>query len=142
MVEHSTLDLSSGSYPPTVEPAFTEIRQGLSRTFTMSCRVLRAHPSRVLRFEWRLGSRLLTAGQFDSQDETEYSVRSLSREGYGEYSCDIINEAGAGRCSFLVTPPGALGCHAPVAVWRPLCNVCMLSSVGHPLSPRSCRARI
>ncbi|XP_064185854.1 MAM domain-containing glycosylphosphatidylinositol anchor protein 2 isoform X1 [Anguilla rostrata] len=90
-------------YPPTVEPVFTEIRQGLARTFPMSCRVLRAHPSRVLKYEWRLGSRLLNAGQFDSQDETEYSVRSLSREGYGEYSCDIINEAGAGRCSFLVT---------------------------------------
>ncbi|XP_036398037.1 MAM domain-containing glycosylphosphatidylinositol anchor protein 2 isoform X1 [Megalops cyprinoides] len=90
-------------YPPTVEPVFTEIRQGISRTFSMSCRVLRAHPSRVLKYEWRLGSRLLHAGQFDSQDETEYSVRNLNREGYGEYTCDIINEAGAGRCSFLVT---------------------------------------
>lgn len=69
----------------------------------MTCRVLRAHPSRVLRYEWRLGSRLLHAGHFDSSDETEYSVRSLSRDGYGEYTCDIINEAGAGRCTFLVT---------------------------------------
>ncbi|XP_064195541.1 MAM domain-containing glycosylphosphatidylinositol anchor protein 2-like isoform X1 [Anguilla rostrata] len=90
-------------YPPTVEEVFTEMRQGLMRSFAMSCRVLRAHPSRVLRYEWRLGSRLLNAGQFDLQDETEFNVRSLSREGYGEYTCDIINEAGAGRCTFLVT---------------------------------------
>uniref|UniRef100_A0A8C9S3M8 MAM domain containing glycosylphosphatidylinositol anchor 2 n=1 Tax=Scleropages formosus TaxID=113540 RepID=A0A8C9S3M8_SCLFO len=90
-------------YPPTVEPVFTEIRQGLSRTFSMNCRVLRAHPHRVLKYEWRLGNRLLNAGLVDSRDESEYTVRNLNREGYGEYSCDIINEAGAGRCSFLVT---------------------------------------
>ncbi|MBN3298834.1 MDGA2 protein, partial [Amia calva] len=90
-------------YPPTVEPVFTEIRQGLTRNIVMNCRVLRAYPSRVLKYEWRLGSRLLNSGQFDSRDDTEYIVRNLQREGYGEYSCDIINEAGAGRCSFLVT---------------------------------------
>ncbi|KAL4613096.1 MAM domain-containing glycosylphosphatidylinositol anchor protein 2 isoform X3 [Arapaima gigas] len=90
-------------YPPTVEPVFTEIRQGVSRTFSMNCRVLRAHPHRVLKYEWRLGNRLLNAGLVDTRDETEYNVRNLNREGYGEYSCDIINEAGAGRCSFLVT---------------------------------------
>ncbi|KAJ8274872.1 hypothetical protein COCON_G00094970 [Conger conger] len=73
------------------------------RSFAMSCRVLRAHPSRVLKYEWKLGSRPLNAGQFDLQDETEFNIRSLSREGYGEYTCDIINEAGAGRCTFLVT---------------------------------------
>ncbi|KPP58072.1 hypothetical protein Z043_124140, partial [Scleropages formosus] len=69
----------------------------------MNCRVLRAHPHRVLKYEWRLGNRLLNAGLVDSRDESEYTVRNLNREGYGEYSCDIINEAGAGRCSFLVT---------------------------------------
>lgn len=89
--------------PPAVEPVSLEVRQGLSRPVPMTCRVLRAHPSRVLRYEWRLGSRLLHAGHFDTSDETEYSVRSLSRDGYGEYTCDIINEAGAGRCTFLVT---------------------------------------
>ncbi|XP_015206049.1 MAM domain-containing glycosylphosphatidylinositol anchor protein 2 isoform X1 [Lepisosteus oculatus] len=90
-------------YPPTVEPVFTEIRQGLSRNIVMNCRVLRAYPSRVLKYEWRLGSRLLTSSQFDSRDDTEYILRNLQRESYGEYTCDIINEAGAGRCSFLVT---------------------------------------
>ncbi|TSK58172.1 MAM domain-containing glycosylphosphatidylinositol anchor protein 2 [Bagarius yarrelli] len=90
-------------YPPAVEPVSTEVRQGLSRPVPMTCRVLRAHPSRVLRYEWRLGSRMLHAGHFDTSDETEYSVRSLSRDGYGEYTCDITNEAGAGRCTFLVT---------------------------------------
>ncbi|MCI4389566.1 hypothetical protein PGIGA_G00099520 [Pangasianodon gigas] len=90
-------------YPPAVEPVSLEVRQGLNRPVPMTCRVLRAHPSRVLRYEWRLGSRLLHAGHFDTSDETEYSVRSLSRDGYGEYTCDIINEAGAGRCTFLVT---------------------------------------
>lgn len=73
----------------------------------MSCRVLRAYPTRVLTYEWRLGSKLLRTGQFDVQDSTEYTVSSLSRDSYGIYNCNIINEAGAGRCSFLVT--GRLG---------------------------------
>ncbi|KAL8168550.1 UNVERIFIED_CONTAM: MAM domain-containing glycosylphosphatidylinositol anchor protein 2 [Gekko kuhli] len=69
----------------------------------MSCRVLRAYPTRVLTFEWRLGNKLLRTGQFDAQDSTEYTIRSLSRDSYGVYNCNVINEAGAGRCSFLVT---------------------------------------
>lgn len=73
----------------------------------MSCRVLRAYPTRVLTYEWRLGSKLLRTGQFDMQDSTEYTVSSLSRDSYGIYNCNIINEAGAGQCSFLVT--GRLG---------------------------------
>lgn len=89
--------------PPAVEPTFLEIRQGQGRSVTMSCRVLRAYPTRVLTFEWRLGSKLLRTGRFDAQDSTEYTIRSLSRDSYGNYSCNIINEAGAGRCSFLVT---------------------------------------
>nr|XP_028707366.1 MAM domain-containing glycosylphosphatidylinositol anchor protein 2 isoform X2 [Macaca mulatta] len=90
-------------YPPAVEPAFLEIRQGQDRSVTMSCRVLRAYPIRVLTYEWRLGNKLLRTGQFDSQEYTEYPVKSLSNENYGVYNCSIINEAGAGRCSFLVT---------------------------------------
>ncbi|MCI4382885.1 hypothetical protein PGIGA_G00019800 [Pangasianodon gigas] len=89
--------------PPAVEPTYTELRQGLGRAFTMNCRVLRAHPSRVLKYEWKLGSRLLTMGQLDTRDDTEYHVRALNREGYGAYTCDISNEAGAGRCTFHVT---------------------------------------
>lgn len=88
---------------PAVEPVWQEVRQGLGRPVAMTCRVLRAHPSRVLRYEWRLSSRLLHAGHFDSRDETEYTIRSLAREGYGEYTCDVFNEAGPGRCTFLVT---------------------------------------
>ncbi|TFK03709.1 visual system homeobox 1 [Platysternon megacephalum] len=90
-------------YPPAVEPAFLEIRQGQGRSMTMSCRVLRAYPTRVLTYEWRLGNKLLRTGQFDAHDSTEYIVSSLSRDSYGIYNCNIINEAGAGRCSFLVT---------------------------------------
>ncbi|XP_045704640.1 MAM domain-containing glycosylphosphatidylinositol anchor protein 2 [Phyllostomus hastatus] len=90
-------------YPPAVEPAFLEIRQGQERSITMSCRVLRAYPIRVLTYEWRLGNKLLRTGQFDSQEYTEYPVKSLSNDNYGVYNCSIINEAGAGRCSFLVT---------------------------------------
>ena len=89
--------------PPAVEPAFLEIRQGQERSVTMSCRVLRAYPIRVLTYEWRLGNKLLRTGQFDSQEYTEYPVKSLSNDNYGVYNCSIINEAGAGRCSFLVT---------------------------------------
>lgn len=93
-----------------MEPTFLEIRQGQGRSITMSCRVLRAYPTRVLTYEWRLGSKLLRTGQFDVQDSTEYTVSSLSRDSYGIYNCNIINEAGAGRCSFLVTgrPGGAV----------------------------------
>lgn len=81
-----------------------EMRQGLGRPVVMTCRVLRAHPSRVLRFEWLLSNRLLHAGAFDAQrDETEYTVRNLNRDGLGEYTCNVINEAGAGKCTFLVT---------------------------------------
>ena len=86
-----------------MEPTFLEIRQGQDRSVTMSCRVLRAYPIRVLTYEWRLGNKLLRTGQFDSQEYTEYPVKSLSNENYGVYNCSIINEAGAGRCSFLVT---------------------------------------
>ncbi|KAI4788528.1 hypothetical protein KUCAC02_035800, partial [Chaenocephalus aceratus] len=58
----------------------------------------------------KLGSRLLTVGQFSEQrDDTSYQVKALNREGYGEYTCDITNEAGAGRCTFLVTGKA----HAP-----------------------------
>uniref|UniRef100_A0ACB8G723 Uncharacterized protein n=1 Tax=Sphaerodactylus townsendi TaxID=933632 RepID=A0ACB8G723_9SAUR len=84
--------------PPAVEPTFLEIRQGQGRSVTMSCRVLRAYPTRVLTFEWRLGNKLLRTGQFDAQDSTEYIIRSLSRDSYGVYNCNIINEAGAGSC--------------------------------------------
>ncbi|XP_029316426.1 MAM domain-containing glycosylphosphatidylinositol anchor protein 2 isoform X2 [Cottoperca gobio] len=91
-------------FPPTVEPVYTEIRQALGRAFSLTCRLLRAHPARLLRYEWKLGSRLLTVGQFsDQRDDTSYLVKALNREGYGEYTCDITNEAGAGRCTFLVT---------------------------------------
>ncbi|XP_026196154.1 MAM domain-containing glycosylphosphatidylinositol anchor protein 2 isoform X2 [Anabas testudineus] len=91
-------------FPPVVEPVYTEIRQALSRAFVLTCHLLRAHPARLLRYEWKLGSRLLTVGQLsEQQGDTEYQVRALNREGYGEYTCDITNEAGAGRCTFLVT---------------------------------------
>nr|XP_057946874.1 MAM domain-containing glycosylphosphatidylinositol anchor protein 2-like isoform X2 [Doryrhamphus excisus] len=91
-------------FPPVVEPPYSEVRQALGRAFSLTCRLLRAHPARLLRYEWKLGSRLLTVGQFDDhQDDTHYNVRALNREGYGEYTCDISNEAGAGRCTFLVT---------------------------------------
>ncbi|XP_032763737.1 MAM domain-containing glycosylphosphatidylinositol anchor protein 2 isoform X2 [Rattus rattus] len=97
------VNISSSTDPPAVEPAFLEIRQGQDRSVTMSCRVLRAYPIRVLTYEWRLGNKLLRTGQFDSQEYTEYPLKSLSNENYGVYNCSIINEAGAGRCSFLVT---------------------------------------
>uniref|UniRef100_A0A8D3C1A8 MAM domain containing glycosylphosphatidylinositol anchor 2a n=1 Tax=Scophthalmus maximus TaxID=52904 RepID=A0A8D3C1A8_SCOMX len=91
-------------FPPTVEPVYTEVRQALGRAFSLTCRLLRAHPARLLRYEWKLGSRLLTVGEFsDQKDDTSYLVRALNREGYGEYTCDITNDAGAGRCTFLVT---------------------------------------
>ncbi|XP_054017601.1 MAM domain-containing glycosylphosphatidylinositol anchor protein 2 isoform X3 [Melanerpes formicivorus] len=97
------VNISSSTDPPAVEPTFLEIRQGQGRSITMSCRVLRAYPTRVLTYEWRLGTKLLRTGQFDMQDSTEYTISSLSRDSYGIYNCNIINEAGAGRCSFLVT---------------------------------------
>src|SRR4029434_6913505 len=99
----SSSSSSSSADPPTVEPANMEIRQGLGRSMSMSCRVLRAHPSRVLRYEWHLGSKQLQSGHFDTRDETEYSIHTLARENYGEYVCEITNEAGAGRCVFNVT---------------------------------------
>lgn len=87
-----------------VEPPFLEVRQALGRAFSLTCRLLQAHPARLLRYEWKLGARLLTVGQFGPQrDDTTYTVKALNREGYGEYTCDITNEVGAGRCTFLVT---------------------------------------
>uniref|UniRef100_A0A3B4AHF5 MAM domain containing glycosylphosphatidylinositol anchor 2a n=1 Tax=Periophthalmus magnuspinnatus TaxID=409849 RepID=A0A3B4AHF5_9GOBI len=89
-------------YPPVVEPVYAEVRQALGRAFSLSCGLLGAHPSRGLRFEWKLGSRLLTRGELN-HGHTQYQVRALNREGYGLYTCEISNEAGAGRCSFHVT---------------------------------------
>ncbi|XP_019734586.1 MAM domain-containing glycosylphosphatidylinositol anchor protein 2 isoform X2 [Hippocampus comes] len=109
-------------FPPAVEPTFSEVRQALGRAFSLTCRLLRAHPARLLRYEWKLGSRLLTVGQFDERrDETHYQVRALNREGYGEYTCDISNEAGAGRCTFLVTGkafPPEFYYDTPGALWQ------------------------
>ncbi|XP_037551175.1 MAM domain-containing glycosylphosphatidylinositol anchor protein 2 isoform X1 [Nematolebias whitei] len=91
-------------FPPTVEPVFTDVRQALSRAFSLTCSLLEANPARLLRYEWKLGSRLLTVGELSHQNlDTSYQVKALNREGYGEYTCDITNEAGAGRCTFLVT---------------------------------------
>ncbi|XP_005047951.2 PREDICTED: MAM domain-containing glycosylphosphatidylinositol anchor protein 2 [Ficedula albicollis] len=61
-------------FPPAVEPAFLELRQGQGRAVTMSCRVLRAFPTRVLSYEWRLGGRLLRSGHFDLQDSTDWNI--------------------------------------------------------------------
>ncbi|XP_037098206.1 MAM domain-containing glycosylphosphatidylinositol anchor protein 2 isoform X3 [Syngnathus acus] len=109
-------------FPPVVEPVLSEVRQALGRAFPLTCRLLRAHPARPLRYEWKLGSRLLTVGQFDEmRDETRYQVRALNREGYGEYTCDISNEAGAGRCTFLVTGkayPPEFYYDTPGALWQ------------------------
>ncbi|XP_072347129.1 MAM domain-containing glycosylphosphatidylinositol anchor protein 2 isoform X2 [Scyliorhinus torazame] len=90
-------------YPPSVEPTFLEIRQGQGRSITMTCRVLKAYPTRVLTFEWKLGNKILLTGRFESQDYTQIRVDNLSKDSYGVYNCSIINEAGAGTCSFLVT---------------------------------------
>lgn len=89
-------------YPPVVEPVFSEVRQALGRAFSLSCGLLGAHPSRGLKFEWKLGPRLLTRGQL-LRGETQYQVRALNREGYGMYTCEVTNEAGVGTCSFNVT---------------------------------------
>ncbi|XP_038154573.1 MAM domain-containing glycosylphosphatidylinositol anchor protein 2-like isoform X2 [Cyprinodon tularosa] len=91
-------------FPPTVEPVYTEVRQALGRAFSLTCNLLQAYPARHLQYEWKLGPRLLTVGEFtDQTHDTSYHVKALNREGYGEYTCDITNEAGAGRCTFLVT---------------------------------------
>lgn len=101
--------LSCHSDPPTVEPVHMEVRQGLGRPVVMTCRVLRAHPSRVLQYEWFFSNRLLNAGAFEPhKDESEYIIRSLNREGWGEYTCNVINEAGAGKCTFQVTGKEAM----------------------------------
>lgn len=69
----------------------------------MTCRVLKAYPTRVLTFEWKLGNKILLTGRFESQDYTQIRVDNLSKDSYGVYNCSIMNEAGAGTCSFLVT---------------------------------------
>ena len=87
-----------------MEPVYREVRQALGRAFLLSCGLQQAHPARLLQYEWRLGDRLLTQGILGDQDPlTHYQVRALNREGYGEYTCEVTNEAGSGRCTFLVT---------------------------------------
>ncbi|KAM4723741.1 MAM domain-containing glycosylphosphatidylinositol anchor protein 2 isoform 2-T2 [Anableps anableps] len=91
-------------FTPTVEPVYMEVRQALGRAFSLTCNLLQAYPAHHLQYEWKLGSRLLTVGQFsDQRHDTSYHVKALNREGYGEYTCDITNEAGAGRCTFRLT---------------------------------------
>uniref|UniRef100_A0A3B5L890 Ig-like domain-containing protein n=1 Tax=Xiphophorus couchianus TaxID=32473 RepID=A0A3B5L890_9TELE len=91
-------------FTPTVKPVYTEVRQALGRAFSLTCNLLEAYPAHHLQYEWKLGSRLLTVGQFSDQShDTSYHVKALNREGYGEYTCDITNKAGTGRCTFLLT---------------------------------------
>ncbi|XP_030213126.1 MAM domain-containing glycosylphosphatidylinositol anchor protein 2 [Gadus morhua] len=109
-------------FPPSVEPVYREVRQALGRAFLLSCGLQQAHPARLLQYEWRLGDRLLTQGILGDQDPlTHYQVRALNREGYGEYTCEVTNEAGSGRCTFLVTGkayPPEFYYDTPGALWQ------------------------
>uniref|UniRef100_A0A8C4R5W5 Uncharacterized protein n=1 Tax=Eptatretus burgeri TaxID=7764 RepID=A0A8C4R5W5_EPTBU len=108
-----------------VEPEFTTVRRGAGRSVMMECRVLQANPSRILTFEWHFRGKVLSAGRLDSPGYvSSHRLPAVAADDYGQYTCTLQNEAGAGTCVFHLTgralpPEFYFDTPSPVRVQRP-----------------------
>ncbi|XP_078503495.1 MAM domain-containing glycosylphosphatidylinositol anchor protein 1 [Lissotriton helveticus] len=90
-------------FPPVLEPTFQDIRQGLGRSVTMRCTMLKGSPMKVATAVWRFKGNLMTTSPVEQQDYSEIKIDSLSRETSGKYECTISNDVGSSDCVFQVS---------------------------------------
>ncbi|XP_069464862.1 MAM domain-containing glycosylphosphatidylinositol anchor protein 1 isoform X2 [Ambystoma mexicanum] len=90
-------------FPPVLEPTFQDIRQGLGRSVTMRCTMLKGTPMKVATAVWRFKGNLMTIPPVEQQDYSEIRIDSLSRETSGKYECTISNDVGSSDCVFQVS---------------------------------------
>ncbi|XP_069656489.1 MAM domain-containing glycosylphosphatidylinositol anchor protein 1 isoform X3 [Haliaeetus albicilla] len=90
-------------FPPMVEPAFQDVRQGVGRSVTLRCTMLKGSPMKVATSVWRFNGTLLAQPLSEQQDYSELKVDSISRETSGSYECSISNDVGVSTCLFQVS---------------------------------------
>ncbi|XP_054677096.1 MAM domain-containing glycosylphosphatidylinositol anchor protein 1 isoform X4 [Grus americana] len=90
-------------FPPVVEPAFQDMRQGVGRSVTLRCTMLKGSPMKVATSVWRFNGTLLAQPLAEQQDYSELKVDSVSRETSGSYECSISNDVGVSTCLFQVS---------------------------------------
>ncbi|XP_049689770.1 MAM domain-containing glycosylphosphatidylinositol anchor protein 1 isoform X3 [Accipiter gentilis] len=90
-------------FPPMVEPAFQDVRQGVGRSVTLRCTMLKGSPMKVATSVWRFNGTLLVQPLSEQQDYSELKVDSVSRETSGSYECSISNDVGVSTCLFQVS---------------------------------------
>ncbi|KFP63790.1 MAM domain-containing glycosylphosphatidylinositol anchor protein 1, partial [Cariama cristata] len=90
-------------FPPVVEPTFQDVRQGLGRSVTLRCTMLKGSPMKVATSVWRFNGTLLAQPLAEQQDYSELKVDSVSRDTSGSYECSISNDVGVSACLFQVS---------------------------------------
>ncbi|XP_052661692.1 MAM domain-containing glycosylphosphatidylinositol anchor protein 1 isoform X4 [Harpia harpyja] len=90
-------------FPPVVEPAFQDVRQGVGRSITLRCTMLKGSPMKVATSIWRFNGTLLAQPLSEQQDYSELKVDSVSWETSGSYECSISNDVGVSTCLFQVS---------------------------------------
>ncbi|XP_065446610.1 MAM domain-containing glycosylphosphatidylinositol anchor protein 1 isoform X3 [Chrysemys picta bellii] len=90
-------------FPPVVEPTSQDIRQGMGRSVTLRCTMLKGSPMKVATAVWRFNGNLLTLPPTEQQDYSELKVDSVNRETSGSYECSISNDVGVSTCLFQVS---------------------------------------
>ncbi|XP_073194646.1 MAM domain-containing glycosylphosphatidylinositol anchor protein 1 isoform X7 [Lepidochelys kempii] len=97
------VNISSETVPPVVEPTSQDIRQGMGRSVTLRCTMLKGSPMKVATAVWRFNGNLLTLLPTEQQDYSELKVDSVNRETSGSYECSISNDVGVAICLFQVS---------------------------------------
>ncbi|XP_069708639.1 MAM domain-containing glycosylphosphatidylinositol anchor protein 1 isoform X4 [Phaenicophaeus curvirostris] len=97
------VNISSETVPPVVEPAYQDVRQGMGRSITLRCTMVKGSPMKVATSVWRFNGTLLAQPLAEQQDYSELKVDSVSRETSGSYECSISNDVGVSTCLFQVS---------------------------------------
>nr|XP_042704430.1 MAM domain-containing glycosylphosphatidylinositol anchor protein 1 isoform X6 [Chrysemys picta bellii] len=115
-------------FPPVVEPTSQDIRQGMGRSVTLRCTMLKGSPMKVATAVWRFNGNLLTLPPTEQQDYSELKVDSVNRETSGSYECSISNDVGVSTCLFQVSVDTEgtrrSGSHSQVPSGCPADNTC------------------